>query len=541
MKKIILFFILFSSFCSFSQIEDAWVYFKSKPNAATFLANPLTMLTQRSLDRRTLQNIPLDIKDVPIHQPYIDMITMAFGITIKAKSKWMNCLHIQGSQIDINALLTFTFVDHLEYADRTLNNKNANYSQQNIPVNKNLSTTTSYNYGNSSNQISMLNGNLLHQQNYTGTGIQIAVFDAGFPSVNTAQPFARLFTNNAILGGYNFVDKSSNFYTGNSHGTLVLSCMGGYKDNQLVGTAPDAKYYLYITEYAPTEEITEESNWVEAAEEADRVGVDIITSSLGYFEYDNPAHNHTYADMTGNKTFISRGANLAFSRGIIVVASAGNSGGSSNPFVAVPAEATNVLAIGAVKADRNYASFSSIGPSFDGRIKPDVMAQGQASVLSNTNGTITTANGTSFSGPILAGMVACLWQALPNLTNQQIINLVKKSSDRYTNPNAQYGYGIPDFQKAINLNISENPILKPNLLENFVFYQSPNTDNVSFAFPKGILKATVNFYDVLGQFVFTKNITPNDNFVPISSWSVGVYVYNIDTGSIVQNGKFLRK
>jgi serine protease AprX len=541
MKKIILFFILFSSFCSFSQIEDAWVYFKSKPNAATFLANPLTMLTQRSLDRRTLQNIPLDIKDVPIHQLYIDMITMAFGITVKAKSKWMNCLHIQGSQSDINALLTFTFVDHLEYADRTLNNKNANYSQQNIPVNKNLSTTTSFNYGNSSNQISMLNGNLLHQQNYTGNGIQIAVFDAGFPGVNTAQPFARLYSNNGILGGYNFVDKSSNFYTGNSHGTLVLSCMGGYKDNQLVGTAPDAKYYLYITEYAPTEEISEESNWVEAAEEADRVGVDIITSSLGYFDFDNPAHNHTYADMTGNKTFISRGANVAFSRGIVVVSSAGNSGGSSEPHIAVPAEATNVLAIGAVKADRNYASFSSIGPSFDGRIKPDVMAQGQASVLSNANGTITTANGTSFSGPILAGMVACLWQALPNLTNQQIINLIKQSSDKYTSPNAQYGYGIPDFQKAIDLNLSVNTIPKPNLLEDFVFYQTPNSDYVTFAFPKEILKATVNIYDVLGQFIYKKNITPNDNFIPISTWNLGVYIFNIDTGTRIQNGKFLRK
>ncbi len=541
MKKNILFFVLFLSFCSFSQVQDAWVYFKNKPNSTTFLANPLTMLTQRSLDRRSVQNISLNIIDVPIHQPYIDMITIAFGITVKAKSKWMNCLHIQGTQSDINALLSFTFVDHVEFADRTLNNKNVNNNQINIPVNKNFSTTTSFNYGTSSNQISMLNGNLLHQQNFTGLGLQIAIFDAGFPNVDIAQPFARLLSNNAILGGYNFVNRNSNFYTGNSHGTLVLSCMGGYKDNQLVGTAPDAKYYLYITEDTTSEKIIEESNWVEAAEEADRVGVDIITSSLGYFDYDNPAHSHTYADMTGNKSFISRGANLAFSRGIIVVASAGNSGGSADPYVAVPAEATNVLAIGAVKADRNYASFSSIGPSFDGRIKPDVMAQGQASVLSNTSGNITSANGTSFSCPILAGMVACLWQALPNLTNQQIISLIKQSSDKYTSPDAQYGYGIPDFQKAINLNLSLNSIPKPNLLEDFVFYQTPNAEYISFAFPKGILKATVNLYDVLGKFIYQKNITPDDNFIPVSTWNLGVYVFNIDAGSKIQNGKFLKK
>ncbi len=541
MKKFILFFVLFSSFCSFSQTQDAWVYFKNKPNAATFLANPLTMLTQRSLNRRILQNILLDNIDVPIHQPYIDMITTAFGITVKAKSKWMNCLHVQGNQTNISALLNFTFVDRLEYADRTLNNKNVNYVPQNNPVNKNLSTATSFNYGSSSNQISMLNGNLLHQQNFTGTGIQIAVFDAGFPGVNTAQPFARLLTNNAILGGYDFVSRNANFYTGNSHGTLVLSCMGGFKENQLVGTAPDAKFYLYITEYAPTEEIIEESNWVEAAEEADRVGVDIITSSLGYFEYDNPAHNHTYSDMTGNKAFISRGANLAFSKGIIVVSSAGNSGSSSDPYIAVPAEANNVLAIGAVKSDRNYANFSSIGPSFDGRIKPDVMAQGQAAVLSNTSGTITTANGTSFSGPILAGMVACLWQALPNLTNSQIIDLVKQSADRYTSPNAQYGYGIPDFQKAINLNLSVNSVIKPDLLQGFVLYQTPNTDYVSFAFPKDISRASITFFDVLGKKLYQKDITVDDNAVPISTWNTGVYLFNIDADNKVQTGKFLRK
>ncbi len=541
MKKILLFLFLIYKISCFSQDEDAWVYFKDKPNAITFLSNPLSMLTQRSLDRRVLQNIPLDIKDVPIYQPYINQITAIIGITVKAKSKWLNCLHIRGTQTIIKTLSVLPFVDHLDFANSLLNSKINTIPKQLNPINKNLTIATTFNYGTSANQIQMLNGHLLHQQNFTGQGKVIAVLDAGFPGVNTAQPFQRLFSNNLILGGYDFVNKSSNFYTGNSHGTLVLSCMGGFKDGKLVGTAPDAGYYLFITEDVASENPVEESNWVEAAEEADRLGVDIITSSLGYFDYDNPAYSHTYSDLTGNKTFVSRGVNIAFSRGIICVASAGNSGSSSEPHIGVPAEATNVLAIGAVKFDRTYATFSSIGPSFDGRIKPDVMAQGQATVLSNTAGIITTASGTSFSGPIMAGMIASFWQAVPTLTNQQVVNLVKQSADNYLTPNEQYGYGIPDFQKAINLNSSQTAIVALNNLQDFVFYQTPNSDFVSFAFPKGIEKATVYFYDILGKFLSEKRITPANNFIPVSEWNAGIYVYKIDTGARIQSGKFLKK
>ena len=227
--------------------------------------------------------------------------------------------------------------------------------------------------------------------------------------------------------------------------------MGGYTEGQLVGTAPDAQYYLFVTEDVASENPVEESYWVEAAEEADRLGVDIITSSLGYFGYDNPSYSYTYSDLTGNSAFASRGANIAFSKGIIVVASAGNSGATSNPYIGVPAEATNVLAIGAVQANENYAAFSSIGPSFDGRVKPDVMAQGQNAVVATTAGSITTVSGTSFSGPIMAGMIASFWQAVPTLTNQQVVNLVKQSSDRFNLPTFQYGYGIPDFQLALQM------------------------------------------------------------------------------------------
>lgn len=535
MKKIIFLLVIFSSITAFSQ-EDAWVYFNGKPNSASYLSNPLTMLTQRALDRRTAQNIPLTISDVPIYQSYIDQVVAATGITVMAKSKWLNCLHIRGTQSDINALAALSFVNHIHFADNSLNLKMV--SPKTIqPVNKIMDVQTTFNYGTSLNQIQMLNGHLLHQQNYTGTGKIIAVLDAGFPNVNTAQPFQRLLTNNQILGGYDFVNKSTNFYTGNSHGTLVLSTMGGYKDGFLVGTAPDAGYYLFITEDVASENPVEESNWVEAAEEADRLGVDIITSSLGYFSFDNPAYGHTYSDMTGNLAFASQGANIAFSKGIVVVASAGNEGATSEPHVGVPAEALHVLAIGAVKANRLYATFSSIGPSYDGRIKPDITAQGQNSVLSDISGNIVTASGTSFSGPIMAGMIASFWQAVPSLTNQQVVDFVKQSADKYINPNMQYGYGIPDFQLALNTVLAVDNFNKSE----FVVYPNPVQEHISISFPNGFESANLTLFTTLGQVVLDQKITNQNASLLLNNLNSGMYLYKIQSNSYSQSGKIIKQ
>lgn len=543
MKKIFVFLFLVSSFVGFSQ-EDAWVYFKDKPDEANYFATPTLMLTQRALDRRTVQGIALDSKDVPVYQPYIDEIIASPGITVKAKSKWMNCLHIRGLQANIEALKLLSSVLRIDFADKSLNGtvKKTSAKLKFKPVNKVLQTTVNFNYGNSANQIQMLNGHLLHQQNFTGTGKIIAVLDAGFPGVNTAQPFQRLITNGSILGGYDYVNKSTNFYTGNSHGTLVLSTMGGFTDGQLVGTAPDSQYYLFITEDVASENPVEESNWVEAAEEADRLGVDIITSSLGYFAYDNPAYSHTYSDMTGNSAFASQGANIAFSKGIFVVASAGNEGASIvEPHVGVPAEALNVLGIGAVKADETYAAFSSIGPSFDGRVKPDVMAQGDPAVLSDTAGNITSASGTSFSGPIMAGMVACLWQALPGKTNAQIKQLITQSADNFSEPpvksRPQYGYGIPDFSLALANGLSVSSFSK----NDFLVYPNPTNDSISITSPEGFDVKTIAIYNVLGQKVLEKNISSKSPTISLKSLNSGMYFYKIESNDFSKSGKIIKQ
>jgi subtilisin family serine protease len=321
---------------------------------------------------------------------------------------------------------------------------------------------------------------------------------------------------------------------------MVLSTMGGYVDGELVGTAPDAKYYLFITEDVNSENPVEESNWVEAAEQADRLGVDVITSSLGYFAFDNPAYGHTYEDMTGNSAFASQGANIAFTRGIVVVASAGNEGNNDEPHVGVPAEANNVLAIGAVRSNRSRASFSSIGPSFDGRIKPDVMAQGQASVLSDTSGNIVTANGTSFSGPITAGMIAAFWSAVPSLTQQQVVDFVKEASDRYNNPDNQYGYGIPDFSLALT-RAQQFLGINPTSTTQLTIFPNPTFGTVNVTLPSGITHAQLNIYNNIGQLVQAEEITEATSKISLTSLKAGLYVYNLEAASFVSSGKIVKQ
>ena len=539
MRKIYLFLLLVSSFVGFSQ-EDAWVYFKDKPGAQTYLDNPLTMLSQRALDRRSLQGIALDSKDIPIYQPYINQIIASTGITVKAKSKWFNCVHVRGLQTDINALKLLSFVEKVDFANHSISPNKISTTKQGKtkPVNKTVQTTTNFNYGNSANQVQMLNGHLLHQSNYTGSGKIIAVMDGGFPGVDTAAPFARLRTNNQILGGYDFVNRSTNFYTGISHGTSVLSLMGGYVDNVLVGTAPDASYYLFITEDGPNESPLELSNWVEAAEEADYLGVDIINTSLGYTTFDNPNYNFTYNDMNGVTAFISKGVDMAFSRGMICVVSAGNEGNDDWHYISAPADAVNALTIGAVKADETYAVFSSQGPTFDGRVKPDVTAQGQNPYVSDATGNITnTGSGTSYSGPIVAGMVACLWQALPTKTNQQIKQLITQSADRYASPTVQYGYGIPDFNLAVANGLSVASFSN----KDFVVFPNPATNSISVVLSEGFNSANIVLYTVLGQKVLEEKITTQSSDISIKSLDKGTYLYKIDSNGFSKSGKIVKQ
>jgi len=536
-KLLLAILFLFSQNSALAQVEDAWVFFKDKPSQAAFNAAPLTMLSQRALERRMHYNIALDFKDIPAENSYINQIKNITGITVKAKSKWLNALHIQGTQTDINKILNLNFVSKIEFANKSLNVSSKNRNQEKVVKKTNKLIATKFNYGNAANQIEMLKGNVLHDNNFTGQGMQIAIIDAGFPNVDKFAAFKRIRDNNQILGGYDFVNRSENFYTGSSHGMSVLSTIAGYLDNQFVGTAPDAKFYLFISEDDSKETPLEESLWVEAAEKADSLGVDVINTSLGYTTFDNPKYNYVYADMDGKTTFITRGAEIAFSRGMIVLNSAGNEGNVSWRYISAPADAASVLSIGAVNATGVIASFSSYGPTADNRVKPDVSAQGAGVYIVNASGNIATSNGTSFSSPVLTGVVACLWQAFPSKTNAEIIKMVKESAHLYNSPTAQEGYGIPNFEAVFDLLNAEE---SEEILE-VVAYPNPAITELKFKFPNQVTAMELVIFDILGKRLSTENITKLNPVTDISNLAQGLYFvqlkfdYKIKTIKIIKN------
>ncbi len=541
MKNFSLFILLLLGFNAFAQ-EDAWVYFTEKPGAQAFFDNPELTLSTRALERRSNQGIALDLYDVPISQSYIDAIAATPSISVMAKSKWLNALHIRGTQAAIGNLTTLPFVASVDFANHSLN---TNANKMGKPkerhkiksANRVQKARANFPYGASANQIEMLNGQFLHQQDFTGRGKIIAVLDGGFPGVDVAQPFQRLRDNGQILGGYNFVDRNTDFYSRGTHGTLVLSTMGGYTSNQLVGTAPDASYYLFITEDTSSETPLEESNWAEAAEMADSLGADVLNTSLGYFLFDNPDYNYTYADLDGNTSFISRASDIAFSRGMIVVNSAGNSGASANPYITMPADAVNVLTVGAVDSEGGFVSFSSVGPTVDGRIKPDVMAKGLQATVSNEEGTITVASGTSFSGPIMAGMVASLWQAIPWATNEQVMDFIKQSGDTFAAPTDERGYGIPDFQLAL----SRAQLALPNRsTDDFLVYPNPVENTLFVSLTGKASNAEITFYNSLGQKVACQKLADDKTNVTLDNLVAGIYYYKIISSGAMQSGKVIK-
>ncbi|MFH6768254.1 S8 family serine peptidase [Gaetbulibacter aquiaggeris] len=536
MKRNLLFLFLWCiPILYFAQQEDAWVYLADKQNVSASIADPITILTQKAIDRKINHGVLIDERDVPVNENYISLLKTQPGISVLAKSKWLNAVHVRGTETNINALASLVFVSLIDFADKSLNTLK---TEQVKKISKFQETFTTFNYGNALNQIQMFKGDQLHLADYTGEGMTVAVLDAGFPNVNTMSSFQRLLGAGKILGHYDFVNRDENVYTNteSNHGTLVLSTMGGYVENDYVGTAPDASYYLFITEDGPNENPVEESFWVEAAERADSLGVDVINSSLGYGSfYDKTSYNYHPLDFDGQTTYITRGANIAFEKGLLIVNSAGNEGlGGIN----APADSAGVLSIGAVNSIGEYVTFSSVGSSIQPILKPDVVAQGLASVVINESDGIGSANGTSFSSPIMAGGIVCLWQALPDKTNAEIMQLVRESASQFNSPDYFLGYGIPNLQLALNNALSmkdseENNLdikIFPNPLSNILNIAVPSNDNES----KGI------FYNILGKKVLEIDLDKNKSLLDLSFLSSGLYLLKIESQTFSQTFKIVK-
>ena len=524
MKKLVFLCTLLLAQLGFGQIQDAWVFFADKENVQVSIDNPLTILTQEAIDRKAMHEVPIDERDVPVTESYITQIKNAAGITYWAKSKWMNCVYVQGTQADIEDLLNLSFVVDIEWADKSMNFTNpGGTSTRNKFEIENNPSRIEYNYGAAANQIQMIHGDHLHELDFTGEGMKIAVLDAGFPGFVTNPGFTNMVNEGRLLGTYDFFSRTTDVTGTGQHGVNTTSDMGGFIQDQFVGTAPKASYYLFRTEYAPDENPREEAWWVEALERADSLGVDVTNTSLGYRDYDNPAYTHTYEDLDGLTTFAARGANIATQKGMIIVTSAGNSGPDT---VGTPADALDILAVGAVNSSGNYASFSSRGPTVDGRIKPDVMAQGQGSAVIRENGTINTSNGTSFSSPILAGAVACLWQSKPETKNIELMQIIRETASMYNNPTNQMGYGIANFQSAYNT-LHNLGIEEQFLNDNFAVYPNPVKDRLNISFPKGVSQAIITVFNILGKKVLEQEVTSGNSQVVLSSLPQGVYIAKV--------------
>lgn len=503
--------------------EFVLIKFNDKPSSATYFANPTSMLSQKALDRRAKYNIELNMQDVPVEQTYIDQVT-ALGIEPVVISKWFNGIFAELTEAQINQAENLSFVSEVEsFVKNDGLNKNLNSPIQNkFQVEDQI---LDFDYGNTEVQVTQLSLDYLHNLGFTGEGITIAVLDAGFPGVDVVDGFAYLRDNGQIKGGYNFVDDDEFFYTRGSHGTVVLSTIGGFIENQYVGTAIDADFYLFITEKTEEEIPQEEAWWIAAAERADSLGVDVINTSLGYNEFDDSRYNYVYEDMDGLTAFITRGAQIAAEKGIMVVNSAGNSGNDAWHYITAPADGIDVFTIGAVDDNGTPAGFSSYGPTPDGRIKPDVAAHGSWTYVIEPDGNIGISFGTSFSSPIMAGAMACYIQAFPEIQPDILRQQVRESASHFNNPTGQLGYGIPNFETAYHRLLSVSEINSENEIS---IFPNPATDFVNV---KSDLKVkSLQLIAADGKLV-RKNL--NSKQINLNGLSSGIYFLKVE----LENGR----
>lgn len=501
MKVYLLLSILFISYSGWAQqsLPKYWITFTDKKNTPYTLDKPLEYLSSRSLDRREKQGIGIDSSDLPVNPAYIESVK-AKGIRIINISKWFN-----GALVELDCTSYLDTLRSMSFIkDEIIRVKPEITMPQEKQVHKFKSETDPFMpaYGHSYNQIRMLNGHILHQQGYTGEGMLISLLDAGYTNANTISSLQHLWEDGRVIATKDFVKDGNAFFSSHSHGTIVLSALAGYEPQMLLGSAPGASYALIRTEDDSSEYLIEEYNWVCGAEFADSIGSDVINSSLGYTQFDDPSQNHSVEDLDGKTTPVARAASIASEKGIIVVVSAGNNGGGPWRKIGSPADADGILAVGATDSLGVIAYFSSRGPSADGRIKPDVSAMGLLTYSQSPDNSFIYASGTSISSPLIAGMAACLWQANPGAANIEIIDKIRQSSDRYFGSDSIYGNGIPDFALSdrMLLNREELEVVKSVPVN---IFPNPAHNNIYLRIYRegiyGIEEAILRFYDIYGR------------------------------------------
>lgn len=406
------------------------------------LEKPEKFLSAKSIERRQRQGLAIDSTDLPVCNTYIDAIRKQ-GVNIVVTGKWDNFVTVSCNDSTlIDRIAALPFVRKIEKVWTSPHGNQFRTTRDSLGGSEVY--VEDMIYGLATTQIQLSKADKLHEAGFRGQGMTIAVIDAGFHNVDKIVAMQNIH----ILGTKDFVNPASDIFAEDGHGTGVFSCIAMNQPNFMVGTAPEASFWLLRSEDAYSEHLVEQDYWAAAVEFADSVGVDVVNTSLGYYAFDDKTKNYHLRNLDGQFALMSRQAARMADKGMVLVCSAGNSGMGTWKKITPPGDAENVLTVGAIDRKGELAPFSSVGTTADGRIKPDVVAVGLGSTVIRTDGAQGQANGTSFASPIMCGMVACLWQACPQLTAKQLIELVRSVGDRANCPDNVYGYGIPDMWKA---------------------------------------------------------------------------------------------
>jgi subtilisin family serine protease len=520
-RILILAFIIISGTLVQGQTYRYIIQLRDKIDTQYSLSNPRAYLSAKAIERRAKQHIPVDSTDLPVSAYYLQRIRENRNITILNVSKWLNQVLIETDPSSWLRVRAMRWVKNGFGVDDPNDHGPVSKSipeepvRMGVPPGQSARTTavTALNYGSTFNQIHIHEGEYLHNLGFTGKGITIAILDAGFKSYKTNPVFDSVRLQGRVLGERDFVTNDGSVNEDDAHGAYCFSIIASNKPGTLVGSGPHASFWLLRTENTAGEFPVELQNWAVAAEFADSVGADMISCSLGYADgFTDPANNIPYAMRDGNTSIATIAADLAAKKGILVVNSAGNNGNFADDYkyVSCPADGDSVLTVGATDVNGNIASFSSWGPNGAGKLKPNIVSVGQATVLANTLGNVSTGVGTSFACPNAAGLIACLWQAFPEFTNMEVIDAVQKSASKYANPDFRFGYGIPNFHKAYDIlkeqQVSRN--IAASLTNQWIkVYPVPSNGTMHIVFKAPATgKTYIRLTDIIGNTLFQKSM-----------------------------------
>ncbi len=525
MKKIVSLFLTLFIVLAVSAQNRYIVYLTDKGTEQS--VNIEDVLSPRAIKNHKKNSVVFNELDFPIDASYIEQLK-TIGQVVKT-SKWLNAVIIVTNKT-ANQLVQLPFVKEVEYLATGISTKSDKFKDE-----LELSTSKTLSYDSTEKQNVLIGVDCIHDKGFMGQNVLLAVLDAGFQGMDTISLFDTIYAQNRIIDTYDFIDNDTTVYEKHNHGTMVTSVIAANGPG-IIGSAPYVDLCLYITEDVTREVHEEEFDLVRGLERADSVGADLVNISLSYFQFDTLQGDYVYAQMDGETTISAKGIQAATSKGLLVVCSAGNSGPD---YIRTPCDADSILCIGATDTNNVKANFSSVGPSADQRVKPDVSAVGKRAFVVDNDGSIRTANGTSFSSPLTCGMVACLIQSHPTLTMMEVVNSVRQSAHQYSSPDSLLGYGIPNACIADSilqtLEITTS-IEEKDVISNFVLYPNPSNGYVTISSAKVI--GLIEIYSLEGRLVRNLRTNSNSILLNINDLRNGTYIVKVNNAQHQRLVKF---